>query len=409
MFLALPWRSVLAARADVAALLAILAVFSFVCFQQLTEPGLYEDEAWSATPAVRMVMGRSQIDVGAYHQFTAFGHVLPYMRNGYVGPVKTLLVAATFSAFGISVFVLRATTSLVGLATVLILYVFVRREFGRAAALAAALLLATDLSYVLAVRDDWGPVALGMLARVLSLALLFAWYRARTRTALLCAAMFTLGIGVTHKVDLAAFVLSILAAGALVFGRQLRVRWPEAIAALASFAAGVWPVVLYNVLTQGGTLQEGERLAQGSLATRDPLSPEGLWLVVQALPSAFSQRVSLLDGLLSGTGIADWLSGAQLEHASPLGPSPLPAVSVVAGLVLLALLLTGRLGDRARPVAFLLATFAFTFLFIVIAPIASGQHHVLGVYPLSHLMVGICIGILWQRQREMPRWRGWST
>jgi hypothetical protein len=53
----------------------------------------------------------------------------------------------------------------VGPVTSVALYLLAVREFGRLAAFSSAVLLATDVSFVIAVRDDWGPVAIKDLAQ----------------------------------------------------------------------------------------------------------------------------------------------------------------------------------------------------------------------------------------------------
>src|SRR5207237_10185931 len=124
-----------------------------------------------------------------------------FSASDYIGPVAVYIKAAFFLVFGISVRGMRLATSLVGLLGVLVTYLFIKREFGRVAALSTSLLLATDLSYVLAMRHDWADICFLLPARILALYFFLAWWRSRERERFLFLSLMMLGLGLTARFD----------------------------------------------------------------------------------------------------------------------------------------------------------------------------------------------------------------
>ncbi len=413
--LAVPWRWAALPRLglgratvfEVAAVTLVVGTFSWVCFQQLSRPGLYGDEAWSAVHAAKFALGRPVIDPSRYHQVSLLGHTFPFMMNEYVGPVKSYVLAAAFAVFGVSEIVLRLTTSLIGLLGILIFYLLVRQEFGRLAAGMSALLLGTDLSYILAVRSDWGPFALATLARVASLWLLLGWYRARQRWWLLFLGSASLGLGLSHKFDFLALVVAVIIAGTLCYGRAARPRIEEIALAAAGFLAGAWPILLYNLLTRGQTLAAGGQLAATNVKVAFMPAPSEAWSFIQALPTDVFNRQNVLDTLLDGTAVANWLVGEHLELVTPLGPSPLPLALKFAPVLILLGIVAHRSWQWLRSVAFFATAYALTLVLIAATPIATGPHHALALYPLPHLFVGVALAGLCRGGAAVPAWLAW--
>src|SRR6187200_1614501 len=90
-----------------APLVILVALFGWSNFANPRQPGLYEDEAWSAVEAVRLVVGHRDF----LFPVEVAGRAWPNMRNAYVGPLKTYYLSATFALFGVSETVLRASTA----------------------------------------------------------------------------------------------------------------------------------------------------------------------------------------------------------------------------------------------------------------------------------------------------------
>jgi 4-amino-4-deoxy-L-arabinose transferase-like glycosyltransferase len=223
--------------ADLLALGLVVAAFSWIAFRNIRQPGLYGDEAWMGVSAARFAWGAAPAGLSPW-KIRVFGHVLPTMLNSYVGPVKGYILAAAFSFFGVSVPVLRGTTASVGLLGVVALYFLARQQFGRLAAAASTLLLATDLSFVLAVRCDWGPVDFAFFARVAAILLLLSWQRNRGRRRLLFLASLLLGLGLSFKLDFLGTIAAVVVAWAVFYGVRFRPRSREAALAAGGFLLG---------------------------------------------------------------------------------------------------------------------------------------------------------------------------
>ncbi len=390
---------------DAVALLVIALLFAWLGLRYLDHPGPYEDELWSAAQAARFVLGAPITDPVLGRPVVIFGHAAPFMLNAYVGPVKTYLLMPLFALFGVNVMVMRLTTSLVALVATWLVYLLMRREFDRVAALTSGVLLATDLNWVLMTRNDWGPVALGGLARVVAVYALLGWRRQPNRRGLLSLACLTLGLGLAHKFDFLSFVVACAISFALVYGRDLRVGARELAVAGGSFVVGAWPVLWLNLVTGGVTLRESESIARGVGQVAFPHSLADLGPYLAGLPTVAQARVATLRVLLDGTSTANWMLGEAVERRSSLGASPLPFLVVGALVLLVAWGWRVLPVDWRRPAAFLLALFAFSFLFITLTPFAVGAHHMAGVYPLPHLLVGVALGALWRVGRRSA----WST
>lgn len=356
-----------------------VAVFSWIAFRNIWQPGLYGDEAWAAVEAARFVLGSGH--PASAHSYQLFGHVLPTMLNTYTGPVKAYVLAAGFSLFGVSLPVLRATSATVGLLGVVALYFLVRGEFGRMAGAAAALLAASDLSLVLGVRCDFGPVDFAFFARVASIFFLLSWHRNRARTALLFAGSLLLGLGLSYKFDFLGTIAAVAIGGALFYGRGLRLRIREAAAAAGGFLLGAWPVLLYNLITGGNTLARGRALALEA-------AHEGFFQSV-------AHRFEILEKLLGGA-IGEFFLGERFQGLSPFGGSLLPRAVAILPLLLCLVFFLPALKTWRRPLGFLLTVFALLLLAIAAVPMTLGPHHSFSLYPFPHLFFGVALAALWR-------------
>jgi 4-amino-4-deoxy-L-arabinose transferase-like glycosyltransferase len=379
---------------DVLAILAIVGVFSWSCFRDLSLPGPYEDEVWGATHAMRFAMGRSKIDDGEFAQFRLFDHTFPWMRFAYTGPVKTYVLAGPFAVFGVRIEVMRATTGVLGLLGVLAASLLARRHFGRAAGLFTGLLLATDLNYVLAVRDDWGPVAFGLFALLVGLYSLFAWASDPPRQRSLFFGALLLGLGVSHKPDFLGVVVAVGFATLMWYWRRLR----PATAALAivGFLAGAWPILLYNALSGWETLRVGTDIAASRSQHAFPQTPEQMLELLRALPGGTIDRALELSRMLRGTAVGgDFILHERLEQFSPFGASIMPLALQIAPVVLLFGVVRRRYSGWLRPLGFLCTSFIMQLLLMAAMPLARGPHHLMLAYPYPHMLIGVALAVLW--------------
>ena len=88
------------------------------------------------------------------------------MLMTYVGAVKSYIWKPFVRNLGPSAATVRIPAVLIGGLTIWLFYLLMKRLAGLRAALTGAALLATDATYIITTRWDWGPVALQHLFTV---------------------------------------------------------------------------------------------------------------------------------------------------------------------------------------------------------------------------------------------------
>ena len=379
---------------DAACLLLLFVAFGILGFRDLRQPGLYEDEAWGAGHAVKFAVGRAEID-GPSLQFRAFGRTWPSMRGSYTGPAKTYVLIPAFLLFGISVPVLRATTALLGFGGVVFLYFALRRELGRVPAFMSALLLATDVNYVLATRCDWGPVAFSLMAQMGALAAFLLWTRRPASRLAPALTGLMLGLGLSHKLDFAACVAALSLAGLILYGRRLaRAGMAGPALAILFFVIGALPPILFTIASGGEPLRVARSLATG----------RGTPFGFVDVPKNILVRSRELRGMLRGTYMSDWMVGdGMAATAARLGQSRMPRALAYLAPVYLFLIFSRAAPGRRRVLALFAVSGCVLLLALSAIPIATGPHHILLMYPFPHIVVGCSLGLLVALAAAAPR------
>ncbi len=227
-------------------------IFSFTGLALIPFPGLQNDELFFSGPI--------------YFPDAAFYHVragalkIPFMVMSYTGALKTWIYAALFQFAAPNEWSVRIPVLLMGMATVWLTWVWVRRTAGPAAAAVTAILLATDTTFQLTNTFDWGPVALQHILLMAGLVVLQRWLTADSPR-MLALGFFLWGLGLWDKA-LFIWPLAGIAAGLLlVFPREtIRRLRPLSIAIAAlSFLIGAAPLVWYNVARHGETASANAR------------------------------------------------------------------------------------------------------------------------------------------------------
>src|ERR1035441_1921584 len=93
-------------------------------------------------------------------QVRLFHHWAPVMIIRYVGTLKAWLYLPILKFFALTPFVLRLPFLFAGAGSVWLFFAILDRVSGRRAAVAGALLLTTDVSFLLTTSYDFGPVVL---------------------------------------------------------------------------------------------------------------------------------------------------------------------------------------------------------------------------------------------------------
>ncbi len=196
-------------------------------------PGLYRDEAYYGLDAARVLTGE---------------HAIWFTANNGREPLFIYLLSVSVALFGQTVFALRLTAALVGIATVGAVYAAGRQMFSHRIGLLSAAVLAVTFWHVALSRVAYRAVTLPLLLCV-TLALVFAALRtdALRRRAIVstCAG---LACGVTlYTYTSSIFVLPLMALYALslvvglrreLFRNRARDAWLRHRVSLLAFGAG---------------------------------------------------------------------------------------------------------------------------------------------------------------------------
>jgi 4-amino-4-deoxy-L-arabinose transferase-like glycosyltransferase len=341
--------------------------------------GIEDDEVLFAHPLFSGTAGPFSLAV--------FRHHLPLMVFAYSGALKTYLFWPVFHLFTPNPYSLRVPMVFAGILTILGFYYFAKGIAGIYAALLAAVLLASDPSFLLANTFDWGPVALQHLLLVAGCCLIV---RGSLRSG-----FFVFGLALWDK---AVFVwpLAGLSAGALVaYFPEIRRVFEDkrkVAGALVALLAGASPLILYNLRSRGETATSTAHFS------------------LEHLPI----KVHELNLALNGSGLFGFLAGRESEG------NPKPAISTEArftgwvhdlsgdshsNIFPVAVVIAGlgaplwwRSPNR-RPALFAIVFSLITFAFMGITRDAGeAVHHTILLWPMPHLLVGIAIASL------RPRW-----
>jgi hypothetical protein len=166
----------------------------------------------------------------------------------YVGTLKSFVYTPIFRVWRPSAASTRIPAVLLGACTIWLFYLLSRRTVGATAAVVGTALLATDSTFLMTTRYDWGPVVLQHLCLVGGVLAVLRFVESR-QLKWLGLGLFIFGLGMWDK---ALFVWSLVGLGAavlIVFPRRLfaLLGYKEMAVAIVSFAAGAYPLISYNL------------------------------------------------------------------------------------------------------------------------------------------------------------------
>lgn len=230
---------------------ALAALFlALGCFV-LDMPGVQADEALFASvlfePKVSPVGVR-----------LIFGWV-PAMCYPYIGTLKSGIFAVIWRFFEPSAATVHFPALVIGAMSI---YIFTRTLQRLRQPIWAAILLATDATYLMTTRSDWGPVA---LQHLLAMAGVYAGVRYAQTIHLkwVAAAGFLFGLGFWDKITF-LWILLALAAGVVTTARHLIKLLPMAVLTVF-FALGCYPLLVYNYKTGGNSFKGRSSLDTGAV------------------------------------------------------------------------------------------------------------------------------------------------
>jgi hypothetical protein len=365
-----------------AALILTVAVllFTLLGFVLIPLAGIQDDEALFTVP----------LFAGGYPPFSLniFGHHPPLMVFAYTGALKTYFYWPVFKLFAPSPYSLRVPVLLVGVLTILGLYYFARKIAGPRSALFAALLLASDPTFLLSNTFDWGPVALQHLLLVAGLCLIV--------TGNLLTACFVFGLALWEKSVFVWSIAGLIAGGLVAYGpairgalfRERRLDKRRLAYAALAFVIGASPLIVYNIKSGNQTVRSTAHFSLQHL----PLKAEELGL---ALNGDGLFRFLAAEAWESNPKDVDSLHGNIAEGIHDLlGDHRSSWFAYAAALALLAAPLCWRTPFR-RPALFALVFSAATFACMAVTRDAGEAiHHTVLLWPMPQLFVGVVLAAI---------------
>lgn len=335
-------------------LTAIVAVFLALACTDLALPGLQYDEVLFGGPAIG-----HRLRTFVTYSLRIGGVEVPVMLMQYIGAVKAWLYAPIFALFGTGPIAVRLPVVLLGAITIVCVFQTARHLFDERVALLAAAFVAVDPSFICSVRCDWGPVAVMFVTKMSALALLTR-YAATRRASLLFAASLLTGVGIFDKFNFVWHVASLCVAGVVCWPQALRALTPKTLAiAVTGVLLGCWPLLVYNLVTRGGT-----------------------FAAVSAQPDFFAALVHKLYTLEGA------MRGAQIPRMITRAPDPWPTTLLLQATLLSPLVaFVSRRHLAWRSWAFCALISLGIVAAIVLTPGAVGPHHSLMLWPFPHLMI----------------------
>lgn len=351
-------------------LILALVLFIALGLWNLNLPGLHYDEAREAgINAMEFLRGlpitafrEAQIRVGPVG--------IPLMVQDYIGALNVFLSLPFLGAIGIRVEALRLYTLSVGAGTIFLTWVLARRLCGPPAGMAAALLLASNPSFVFWNRQGIFVTNITSLFLVASLLCGLRWWEKGKTRDLYCLALL-LGLGFYSK---AIFLWAILAIALSAAPRFLRKLPParEIACALAIFSLPLIPFFAFNAMT-GGTILAVFKNLRFSYYGVSNLSWGNNVLIrlKQVVTLLRGDHLWYLGGIFSNP-VAPWIAGGLI-------------------LVTLALVLLRKAGLRALLPAFIAGIIVMESAFTISGLFIT---HYFFIIPLLTLSAGIGIALL---------------
>ena len=316
-----------------------------------------------------------------------FGHRLPVMILPYLGAFKAWLYYPLLQSLDVTPVVLRLPVLLVGTVSVWLFFTILDRTVGRRAAIAGALLLATDASFVIATTYDFGPIAF-LHCFLLAGALLLLQFERTGASKYLALAFFVFGLALWHKALFIWMLDGLVVAAVCVFPRRVAAMLTprRVVVAALSLCAGALPLIYFNVVTGGATLHTGE---------------------VMSGEAPISQKLLVLKKTMSGNVLFAWLTD-ETQPATAAPPRKFREVAsvklsrLVGGVrsnwlfyafVVSCCLVPWLWFTRSRRAAlFVLIYLMVTWAQMLILPNTGASiQHVLLLWPFPHFLIAIAL------------------
>ena len=364
----------------IAAWMVLATMMTLLARQNLSVPGLYYDEAVFAGMAKDFVTGHVHGQHMPDHEIvTLAGRPFPLFIQTYLGALKSWMLIPTFSSFGPSVVVLRATNFFWQLTALLFLMLGAWRWLGMGASVIAGGLLAFDPTYFFLSVLDWGVAVPSFVCRCACFYFAISWNQNRKLRDAFFVGLFA-GLGFFNKADFAVFLIAVSLAAVFCYRRHLvaAIRQHSSAVALAclGFALGGGPMLLRIPRMFVLTISGPHPNAPGELATK------------------FRTMLSMYDGshfyrLMNVGGVFERM------YDGLSGPKAAVGIAVVVACILFGVLAYRKQIAKARAVVFLIVAAVLITLGVFLLPDAVRIHHAVLVFPMPQLIVTALVALAW--------------
>ena len=374
-----------------AAGLVICVLFALLGLAVVTYPGAQYDE----------VLFASAIYDAAHIEYTAQlgSRQIPVMLVSYTGTLKAALYMPLVHWFGGTTATLRLPVLALGMVSIWLFYLTIRRLTGTKVALLASLLLATDVMYLLTCVFDWGPVA---LQHALCAGLLYGSvrYTQDRRARWLFVAAICAGLALWDKALFVWLMAGFGVAFLAVFPKEIwqLVRSPRRLSVLVSgFALGAAPFIFYNTVRPLNTFRanvqvDGQSAASKLIMLDRTLDASGLMgYIVREEPEGPVQNLKVWEKI--PLFLNDKLGNPRnsLQH-----------LLLVAALLLAPIVCW--FGPHRRLAIFFLLGGVLSYAMMLLTRSAGGSaHHTILLWPIPQILLAL---LLAQATALWPR-RGW--
>jgi hypothetical protein len=349
--------------------------------------GIYDDEVIFTNPLY--LPSAKAFGIGLFHR------QVDLMVLSYLGTLKTLVYIPVLAAFGNNIWSLRLPMVLLGALTILLFYALTRRAVGPGAAILAACLLATDVSFLLTNTMDWGPVAIEHFLLVTGCFFLVKFAQ-QSRLLFLFLGFFLFGLALWNKAIFIWALTGLTCATITVFLREIRKFLRPATVAIAmlAFLLGALPLVVYNVRSPNSTAGSNVHIETDKFAAkwgieRSTLDGSGLFGFLFGLEDAEKPK---LPKSLHGRA-ATWIAERTWRLSGPIRRNALLFYTYLLALLLV------PWWWKYRAARFSLVFMAVAWLAMAVTREAGGSvHHTVLLWPFPQLFLATALSAVpWRR------------
>jgi 4-amino-4-deoxy-L-arabinose transferase-like glycosyltransferase len=372
----------------------IILLYLGLALFNINYPGLDTDEAFNGVVSNNILRDVSDIaNAQCLQSYVSIsGKIIPVMAAQYSGPIIPYLARPFIALFGPGAFALRLCGILILAILLLFIYRLAGVWFGRRVGLLAALLTATNLSFVQYSRVGMFRVEIFVMAFFWIGLYLLIRYSQGKNFFFFCLGCLSLGLGFCTKITFLYYLVGLVPAY-LILGRKLNLlrgfNFKKTLLSIFSFCLGSFFIIIYNFKQPGITFKQLFFALTDIKAT----GQNTIGMPANNLNYLYnlSVRISDLSGLLKGDLFTRWDWGvtrsSTLEKFLPAAAG-LAVIAMLWGLFA-ALFLPGLSQLIRRRLLFLYTVYLALFFATPFTLSSFNQGHLLIIFPFPQVILAL--------------------